>query len=87
MCKRQVHVLSSFLFAFPVHVVSKLVIEGVLSELLCADDLVLMNDTIEGFRNKFLAWKEAFESKGLKFVLGKSKMMFCGCIINDGRLV
>ena len=28
--------------------------EGVLSELLCADDLVLMNETIEGLRNRFL---------------------------------
>ena len=40
--------------------------EGVLSELLYADDLVLMSETIEGLRNKFLKWKDAFESKGLK---------------------
>ena len=30
-----------------------------LSELLYADDLVLMNEMIERFRNKFLKWKEA----------------------------
>ena len=33
--------------------------EGGLSELLYADDLVLMSETIEGPRDKFLKWKEA----------------------------
>ena len=37
-----------------------------LSELLYADDLVLMSETIKGIRNKFIKWKEAIESKGLK---------------------
>ena len=44
--------------------------EGALSELLHADDLVPMSDAFEGNSNKFLKWKEAFESKGLKFNLG-----------------
>ena len=47
--------------------------EGALSELLYSDDLVLMIETIEGLRNKFLKWKEAFESKGLKVNLGKPR--------------
>ena len=34
--------------------------EGKLSELLYADDFVLMNETIEGLRDKFLKWKEIF---------------------------
>ena len=34
-----------------------------------------MSETIEGLRNKFLKWKEAFESKGLKDSLGKSMVM------------
>ena len=46
-----------------------------LSEWLYADDLVLMRETIKGLRNKFLKWKEAFKSKGLKVNLGKSKVM------------
>ena len=33
-----------------------------LSELLYADDLVLMSETTKGLRDKFLTWKEAFES-------------------------
>ena len=44
-----------------------------LSELLHADDLLLMSETVEGLRNKFLKWKKAFESKGLKFNLGKTR--------------
>ena len=34
-----------------------------LSELLYADDLVLMGETIEGLRNDFTMWKKAFASK------------------------
>ena len=34
------------------------------SAMLYADDLVLMSETIKGFRNKLLEWKQAFESKG-----------------------
>ena len=66
-------VLSPF-FAVVVDVVTEFAREGALSELLYADDLVLMSETIEGLRNKFLKWKEAFESKGLKVNLGKTKV-------------
>ena len=64
--------------------VTEFVREGALSELLYTDDLVLMNEPIEGLRNTFLKWKEAFESKGLKANLGKTKAMVCGGITNDG---
>ena len=47
-------VLSPFLFAVIVAVVTELAKEGVLSELLYADDLVPMSESIEGLRNKFL---------------------------------
>ena len=57
--------------------------EGALSEL-CADDLVLMSETIEGFKNKFLKWKEAFESMSLKVDLGKTKVVVSGGITKDG---
>ena len=36
--------------------------EGALSEVLHADDLVLMIETIKGLSDKLLKWKEAFES-------------------------
>ena len=45
------------------------------SELLYADYLVLISETIEGLRNKLIKWKESFESKGLKVNLGKTKVM------------
>ena len=44
--------------------------EGVLSELLYADDFVLMSEAIKELRDKCLKWKEAVESKGLKVNLG-----------------
>ena len=53
----------SFVFAVVVDVVTEFAREGALSELLYADDLVLMSETIKGFRNKFFKWKEYFESK------------------------
>ena len=49
--------------------------EHALSELLYADDLVLMSETMEGLRNKCLKWREVLESKGLKVNLGKMKVM------------
>ena len=58
-------VLSPFIFAVVVDIVTEFASEGTLSELLCADGIVLMSETIEGLRNKFLKWKEPFESKGL----------------------
>ena len=50
-------VLSHFLPA-----VVELARDGSLSELLYADVLVLMSETIEGLKNNFLKWKETFES-------------------------
>ena len=63
-------VLLPFLFAVVVDVVTEFAREGALSELLYADDLVLMSDAINGLRNKFLKWKEAFVSKCLEVYLG-----------------
>ena len=54
--------------------------EGALNELLYADDLALMDEIIEGFINKFIKWKEGFESMGLKVNLGKIKVVVSGGI-------
>ena len=72
------------LLAMVVDVVTEFARDGVLSELLHADDLVLMSETIKGLRNKFLKWKEAFESKSLKVKLGKTKVMVSSGITKDG---
>ena len=58
--------------------------EGALSEWLYADDLALTSETIGGLRKKFLKQKEAFESKGMSHVLGKTKVMVSGGITKDG---
>ena len=67
--------LSLFLFAVVVDVVKKFARHGALSELLYADDLVLMSETIKGLRNKLLKWKETLGSKGLKGNHGKTRAM------------
>ena len=53
-----------------------------LSELLYADDVVRMSDTIEGLGNKFKK-QEAFESKGLKVNLEKAKVMVVVVVVVD----
>eukprot|EP00106_Octopus_bimaculoides_P001636 XP_014769078.1 PREDICTED: sodium-dependent phosphate transporter 1-B-like [Octopus bimaculoides] len=68
-------VLSPFLFAAVVDVVMDSAREGLLMEILYADDLVLMSETMEELREKFWKWKEVFESKGLKVNLRKTKVM------------
>ena len=42
-----------------------------------------MSETTEGLSNEFVKWKEAFESKGLKVNLGKSRVMISGGIEKD----
>ena len=73
----------TFCFSVVVDVVTEFVREGMLSELLYANDLVLMSETIEGLRNKFFERKEAFESKDLLFILGKTKVIIIGGVTKD----
>ena len=56
--------LSPLLFAIAVDVILKNAREGLINEILYADDLVLMIESIENLKEKFFKWKEAFESKG-----------------------
>ena len=44
-------------------------------EMLYADDLVLMLDSIEGLEKKFSDWKKGMENKGLRVNVGKTKVM------------
>ena len=43
-----------------------------------------MSETIEGLRDKSLTWEEAFESKGLKVNVWKTKVMVSSGITQDG---
>ena len=78
-------VLSPFLFVVVIDVVTELAREGVLSELLYADDLVLMREAVTALRDMFLKWKEAFESKCLKVSHGKTKVIV-SCSLTKGGL-
>ena len=60
--------------------VKELAEDGVPSELLCADDLVLMSKRIEGISNKFRRLKEAHKRKGLNVNLGKTKLIISGAV-------
>ena len=68
-------VLSPLVYATVVDVVMESVRNGLMSEILYADDLVLLIETMEGLREMFWKWKEAFKSKGLKVNLGKTKVV------------
>ncbi|XP_077862361.1 uncharacterized protein LOC144344061 [Saccoglossus kowalevskii] len=68
-------VLSPLIFVVVIDVVTESAREGLMREMLYADDLILMDDTMEGLREKFVKWKKSFESKGLKVNLGKTKVM------------
>ena len=65
--------VSTFIFAVVADVVTEFAIEGALCEMLYAGDLVLMSETTMGLRNKFLKWKEAVVTKGLKVKIGKNQ--------------
>ena len=70
-------VLSPLIFAIVV-VVTEHAREGLLNEILYADDLVLMSESLEDLRERFQRWRRALEGKGLKVNVGKTKMMVSG---------
>ena len=74
----------TFFSAVVIDITIKFAREGTLSELLYAHNLVLMSQTIKGLGDKFLRSKEAFESKGFKVNIGKTKVMVSGSITKDG---
>ena len=80
----QVSMLSHFPLAVVVDAVTEFVRDSALRDLLHADDLVLMSETIEGRMNKFLIWNEACDSNGLKVIFGKTMAMISCGITKDG---
>ena len=66
--------LSLLLFATIVNVITEYAKEGLMNEILYADELVLTSESAENVR-KVLKWKNAFESMGLKVNL-KTKVVF-----------
>ena len=70
--------LPPLVFAIMVDVVTESVRNSLSSEMSYTDDLVLTSKTMEGLREKFWKWKLAFQSKGLKVNLGKTKVVVSG---------
>ena len=70
-------VLSPLLFAIGMGVVMENAKVGLIKEILYADDWVLMSQTMEGLRKRFLKWISALEGKGLKMNLEKTKVIVC----------
>ena len=76
-------VLSPLLSAIVVDVITENARRGVVNELLYADDLVIMSETMEDLKERFWNWKNALESKGLKVNTKKTKLMVSG---SEGEL-
>ena len=70
-------VLSPLLFAIVVDVVTENARGGLMKEVLYANDLVLLNETMESLKERFLKWRSALENKVLKVNLEKMKVMVC----------
>ena len=71
----QESVLSPLHFATAVDVISENARERLMNKILNVIDLVLMSESMENLKEKFLKWNGAFESKRLKVNLKKSKVM------------
>jgi hypothetical protein len=71
-------ILSPLLFVTVMEMMTREFGEGLPWELLYADDLVLMADSIEQLKEKILNWKRGMEAKGLKVNVGKIKVMIGG---------
>ena len=53
--------------------------------LMYADDLVLICETKEKARQRFVAWRNMLESKGLKVNISKTKAMRCAWMVYRRR--
>ena len=71
-------VLSPLLFAMVIDEVTESARKEWMRQILYADDLVLMGEIMEELRENFDEWREAFESKGMRVNLGKTKLMVSG---------
>ena len=71
-------VLSPLLFILVLEALSREFRTGVPWELLYADDLVIIADSLEECISKLKAWKTGMESKGLRVNMKKTKFLFSG---------
>ena len=67
------------LFSLVIDVLAESFRENSMHEILYADDLVLLSDTMSGLKEKF-RWKNVFEKKGLKINISKIKVFISGVV-------
>ena len=78
-------VLSPLLFIIVLEALSRDIRTGCPEELLYADDLALVSDSVEGLTEKLENWKHALESKGLRVNLKKTKVMVSNYNLGEKR--
>jgi len=71
-------VLSPLLFAVVMQAITRSTKVGLPWELLYADDLVLMAESMDELISKINRWKESMERKGMKVNVAKTKVMITG---------
>ena len=69
-------VLSPLLFIIVLEASSREFRTGCSWELLYADDLVIVAESLEELIEKLKLWKEHIEAKGMRVNMGKTKLMF-----------
>ena len=75
-------VLSPLLFILVLEALSREFHTGVPWELLYADDLVVIADSLEECISKLRVWKAGMESKGLRVNMKKTKFLISGVGLN-----
>ena len=76
-------VLSPLLFIIVLEALSREFRTGCPWELLYADDLAIVSETMEGLLVKLRVWKDAMEAKGLRVNMSKTKIMYSGRNMNS----
>ena len=71
-------VLSPLVFAMVIDEVTQNARKGWVKQILHADDLVPLGKTMEELRENFDEWREAFESKGMRVNLRRTKLIVSG---------
>ena len=71
-------ILSFLLFALVMDEVTKDIREGVVKEMLYADDIALVGDNWEDVESRYTRWKKALQEKGMKINVNKTKAFYTG---------
>ena len=56
--------------------VTKDIREGVVKEMLYADDIVLISDNWEEIESRYTRWKKVLQEKGMKINVSKTKAFY-----------